>query len=93
MLECLPNFPHPLQRALICCFYSAGDIAVLPLGPDGLPTMVAKLRGPEGKLNLTGPLDITMDPATGILYVADFGKQSIFGADGSMVLLRPVLER
>jgi hypothetical protein len=90
MLEYLPNFPHPLQRALLCCFYSAGEVAVLPLGADGLPTTVAKLRGPQGKLALEGPLDITMDPATGILYVADFGKQATFGADGSLVLLRPI---
>ncbi len=91
MLEYLPNDPHPIQRSLLCCFYSAGDIAVLPLGSDGLPTTVAKLRGPKGKLQLKGPLDITMDPMTGTLYVADFGKQSEFGANGSQVLLRPIL--
>ena len=89
MLEYLPNFPHPLQRALVCCFYSAGDIAVMPLGSNGLPTSVLKLRGPRGKLRFNGPLDVTQDPESGILYVADFGKQSKFGADGSMVLLRP----
>jgi glucose/arabinose dehydrogenase len=89
MIEYLPSFPHPLRNSLVCCFYSAGDIAVMPLGADGMPTLVAKLRGPNGKLRLGSPLDITMDPASGILYVADFGLQSKFGADGSMAMLRP----
>jgi hypothetical protein len=89
MIEYLPDSPHPLCNALLCCFYSAGDIAVMPLGADGMPTLVAKLRSPTGKLRFSGPLDITMDPKTGILYVADFGLQSKFGADGSMVVLRP----
>lgn len=92
MLEYLPNFSHPMQRALVCCFYSSGEIAVMPLGASRLPTTIAKLRRPEGKLQLQGPLDIAMDPETGTIYVADFGKQSAFGADGSMVLLRPVVE-
>jgi hypothetical protein len=89
MIEYLPSFPHPLRNTLLCCFYSAGDIAVMPLGPDGMPTAVAKLRSPAGKLRFTGPLDITMDPSSGILYIADFGLQSKFGADGSMIMLRP----
>jgi hypothetical protein len=56
----------------------------------GLPTAVEKLRAPNGeKLQFNGPLDITLDPRSGILYVADFGKQSTFGADGSLSLLRP----
>jgi hypothetical protein len=89
MIEYLPKSPHPLRNALIVCFYSAGDIAAIPLGNDGMPTSIAKLRGPTGKLRFNGPLDITMDPDTGILYIADFGVQSKFGADGSMVMLRP----
>lgn len=36
MLEYLPDFPHPLQRALICCFYSAGDIAAVS-SPKTIP--------------------------------------------------------
>ncbi len=90
MIEYLPDFPHPLRHALLCCFYSAGDIAVMPLGADGLPTSVAKLRGREGKLRFRGPLDITMDRSSGILYIADFGTQGRFGADGSLVMLRPL---
>jgi hypothetical protein len=65
----------------------------MPLGADGMPTLVAKLRSPTGKLRFSGPLDITMDPETGVLYVADFGLQSKFGADGSMVMLRPANSR
>jgi hypothetical protein len=37
---------------------------------------------------LGGPLVITKDVCTGNLYLADFGKQNGFGADGSLVLLR-----
>jgi hypothetical protein len=90
MIEYLPRDEHPLRHSLICCFYSAGDIAVMPLGENGLPTAVRKLRGREDKLSFNGPLDITMDPQTGILYVADFGTQNKFGADGSLCLLRPL---
>ena len=92
MIEYLPNFSHPLRNALLCCFYSAGDIAVMPLGANGLPKFVAKLRSPTGKLRFTGPVDLPTDPQTGLLYVADFGLQSKFGADGSMVMLRPANE-
>ena len=93
MIEYLPEGDHPLKGALLCCFYSAGDIAVMPLGAEGLPTGVKKLRRPEGKLRLTGPLDLTQDPATGVLYVAAFGTQNRFGEDGTLVLLRPRPER
>jgi glucose/arabinose dehydrogenase len=91
MIEYLPAFDHPLRHALLVCFFSSGVVAALPLGERGLPAAVDHLRAPDGKLRLAGPLDITQDPATGILYVADFGKQGSFGADGSMVLLRPAI--
>ena len=80
---------HPLHEHLIWCFYSTGGIAVMPLAGDGLPAGVEMLRTPSGKLLLSGPLDITQDEQTGNLYIADFGKQNKFGADGSLVLLRP----
>lgn len=92
MVEYAPENPHPLSKALIVCFYSTGDIAAMPLGEDGLPTRVEKLRGPTGKLPFTGPLDIAMDSSKGILYIADFGTQNKFGSDGSMVLLRPLYD-
>lgn len=78
---------HPLHEHLFWCFYSTGDIAVMPLGADGFPTTVEKLRTLAGKLQLSGPLDITQDPRNGNLYIADFGKQNKFGADGSLVML------
>lgn len=90
MIEYRPGFDHPLSGAILCCFYSANDIAAMRLGDDGLPVRIDKLRSPKGKLQFTGPLDITQDPKTGNLYVADFGKQSKFGSDGSLVWLRPV---
>jgi len=90
MLEYASERPHPLAGTLICCFYSAGDLAVMTLGSDGLPVRVEKLRdGDGGKLRFQGPLDITLDPASGSLYVADFGTQSKFGVDGSLHWLRP----
>lgn len=91
MIEYQPGFAHPLKGAILCCFYSARDIAVLRLGSDGLPTSVEGLRNRDGKLPFAGPLDITQDPETGILYIADFGAQSKFGSDGSMIELRPLI--
>ncbi|MDF1752433.1 MAG: Ig-like domain-containing protein [Verrucomicrobiales bacterium] len=93
MIEYQPDFPHPLSRAIFCCFFSANSIAVMPLGIDGMPTEVVQLRSPKGKLQFSGPLDITQDPKTGSIYVADFGRQSLFGKDGSMVWLKPHRER
>tara|TARA_R110002096_G_scaffold16106_50_gene55357 strand:+ start:14560 stop:16320 length:1761 start_codon:yes stop_codon:yes gene_type:complete len=94
MLEYSPDFPDPLSGAIICCFYSAGDIAVMQPGADGLPVSVEKLRAPGNKkLRLEGPLDITQDPKTGCLYIANFGVQSKFGEDGTVVMLRPMLNQ
>ena len=59
------------------------------LSNDGQPVNVTGLRAAGGKLAFSGPLDITQDKRTGILYIADFGTQSKFGADGSLKLLRP----
>ena len=89
MIEYLRDSSHPLEECLFCCFYSTGDIAVLRLAGDGSLAAVEKLRQAGGKLDLAGPLDIAVDPRTGVLYIADFGKQAKFGADGSMVMLRP----
>ena len=90
MIEYTPSFSHSLSGALICCFYSAGDLAVMMLGSDGLPVSVEKLRAPgKKKLSFAGPIDVTLDPDSGILYVANFGAQNKFGEDGSLVLLRP----
>lgn len=90
MIEYRPRFPHPLTGSLMCCFYSAGDIAVMMPGTDGMPVAIETLRSTKGKLRFHGPLDLTQDPATGSLYIADFGTQNKFGENGSMVMLRPV---
>ncbi|MCO8120110.1 Ig-like domain-containing protein [Stieleria sp. TO1_6] len=90
MIEYRPTFKHPLKTRILCCFYSAGDIAAIALGADGLPERIDKLRSPTGKLQLRGPLDITQDESTGSLYIADFGTQSKFGDNGSLVWLRRV---
>ena len=63
----------------------------MPLDKNGMPSAVEKLRSPKNKLAFMGPLDLTQDPKTGSLYVADFGTQSKFGANGSMIWLEPVL--
>ena len=89
MIEYLPDFPHDLRGQLLCCFYSANDIAILDLGTNGMPKRISKLRSAKGKLQFRGPLDITQDRKTGSLYICDFGKQSLFGEDGSMIWLRP----
>ena len=93
MIEYRPEGAHPLKGALLCCFYSAGDVAALRPGADGLPVAVEKLRAPDGKLRFDGPLDLTQDPATGVLYLAAFGTQNRFGADGALFLLRPLPDR
>ena len=89
IIEYLPDQDPPLKHQLLYCFYSACDIAAMSLGKDGLPTRVRKLRSPSDKLAFNGPLDITQDPRTGSLYVADFGRQSVFGQDSSLIWLRP----
>ena len=48
---------HPLASAILCCFYSANDVAAMVLGDDGMPVRISKLRGNRGKLQFTGPLD------------------------------------
>lgn len=93
MIEYAPIFPHPLARTLISCFYSANKIAVMTLGSDGLPVALDALEDPQGNtLLFSGPLDITSDPETGILYISSFGQQRQFGADGMMFMLRPSLK-
>ena len=92
MIEYAPRFAHPLSRTLICCFYSANKLAVITLGSDGLPVSIDALEDPQGNmLFFSGALDVTMDPETGFLYLAAFGKQNMFGQDGSMAVLRPAL--
>ncbi|NJB86504.1 hypothetical protein GGR26_002272 [Lewinella marina] len=71
-----------LRGALIVCRYSGGsDLIVLkPDGPNG--DIGTARTGVPGFTGLTDPLDLTEDPATGNLYVSDFGVQGI-------ILLKP----
>ncbi|QDT11470.1 hypothetical protein K239x_34680 [Planctomycetes bacterium K23_9] len=89
MIEYQPATKHPLSGCLLSCFFSAKKISAIRLGDDGLPISITSLRSGQGKLTFDGPLDITQDKQTGILYIADFGTQSKFGADGSLKVLRP----
>ncbi|MEM7478863.1 MAG: hypothetical protein AAF483_28085 [Planctomycetota bacterium] len=47
LAEYLPLRAHPLHHNLLCAF-SAKEIAWMPLGKNGKPTTVQKLRGPAG---------------------------------------------
>ncbi|MDF1815231.1 MAG: Ig-like domain-containing protein [Verrucomicrobiales bacterium] len=93
MIEYRPEFRHPLSGALLCCFYSANSIAVMPPGENGMPGSVKFLQSRKGRLQCNGPLDITQDPKSGCLYIADFGKQRVFGKDGSMLWLAPSFQK
>ena len=66
-----------LQGAMLVCRYSGGSdlIALIPDGPDG-DIKTAKI-GIPGFTGFTDPLDLVEDPATGNLYVADFGTSTI----------------
>ena len=66
-----------LQGAMLVCRYSGGSdlIALVPDGPDG-DIRTAKI-GIPGFTGFTDPLDLVEDPATGNLYVADFGTGTI----------------
>ena len=71
-----------LQGALLVCRYSGGSdlIALMPDGPNG-DIQTAKI-GIPGFTGFTDPLDLVEDPATGNLYVSDFGT-------GNIILLKP----
>ena len=70
-----------LRGKMLVCRYSGGDdVLVLTLGPDGEVTEAAS--GIEGLTRLMDPLDLVEDPATGNLYVAEFGPKRL-------TLLRP----
>ncbi|MCP9236425.1 malectin domain-containing carbohydrate-binding protein [Lewinella sp. JB7] len=71
-----------LRGALLVCRYSGGSdiIALVPGGTNG--DIVTAKTGIPGFTGFTDPLDIVEDPATGNLYVSDFGTQSI-------ILLQP----
>ena len=71
-----------LDGALLICRYSlGGDLIAVLLAPDGGVAEI--VEGIPGFTGFANPLDVTQDPATGHLYVADYGERAI-------VLLRAV---
>ncbi len=71
-----------LDGALVICRYSlGGDLIAVLLAPDGGVAEI--VEGIPGFTGFANPLDVTQDPATGHLYVADYGERAI-------VLLRAV---
>src|SRR5207237_9549629 len=67
---------------LMVADYSGGDdIAILTRDANGNITNVQ--RGIAGLVHYTDPLDLVENPATGFLYVAEFGGQRL-------TLVRPI---
>ena len=71
-----------LDGKLMVCEYSGGDaIAVLTVDSNG--NIVNRQEGIAGLSHFTDPLDLTEDPKTGFIYVAQYG-----GAQ--LTLVRPI---
>jgi hypothetical protein len=74
-------FAGRLRRRLLVCRYNVpGDIAILELGARG--TVQAYTPRIAGFSGLSNPLDLAEDPATGSIYVSEYGARRI-------TLLRP----
>ncbi len=70
-----------LKGKILTTRYSAGkDVEVLAPGPDG--SIVQSVTGIDGLTRFVDPLDLVEDPATGNVYVSEFGGQRL-------TLLRP----
>lgn len=75
-------FDGKLDGKLLICRYNAGaDIIVL--GIDGNGNINRVETGNVGLTGFVSPLDLTEDPRTGNIYVAEYGGHSI-------ILLRPL---
>ena len=69
-------FDGKLDGWLMVCRYNIGaDIVALHRGPDG--SIDQSFGNITGLTNLTNPLDITQDPRSGAIYVAEYGGQRI----------------
>jgi glucose/arabinose dehydrogenase len=69
-------FGGVLRGRLMIVRHSAGDdVIVLRLAPDG--DVVEGLTGIQGLTGFADPLDLAEDPASGNLYVAEYGAQKI----------------
>ena len=75
------TFNGALKHKILTTRYSAGkDIEVLTPGPDG--KIVESVTGIDGLTRFIDPLDLVEDPATGNIYVSEFGGRKL-------TLLRP----
>ena len=70
------RFSEELGGAILVTRYSAGD-DVQVLIPDGSGRITASLTNLVGLRRFTDPLDLTLDPSTGNLYVAEYGGRRI----------------
>ena len=73
-----------LKGKILVARYSGGKnvIALTPGGPESGYAVTEAFTNIEGLTGFDGPLDLTEDPPTGRLYVAEFGGERI-------TLLRP----
>jgi hypothetical protein len=70
-----------LDHSILTTRYSAGkDIEILTPGPDG--KIVQAVTGVDGLTGFVDPLDLIENPATGDIYVTEFGGKTL-------TLLRP----
>ncbi|MGB7156920.1 MAG: Ig-like domain-containing protein, partial [Tepidisphaeraceae bacterium] len=69
-------FGGTLDGKLMVVRYSGGD-DILILTPDKNGNIVQTEKGAPGTTGFNDPLDIIQDPATGFIYVAEYGGQRI----------------
>ncbi len=76
-----PAFGGYLDGKILTTRYSSGkDVMILELNPDG--SVKQEVTGVDGMTQFIDPLDLAEDPATGDLYVSEWGGQKL-------TLLRP----
>jgi hypothetical protein len=76
------TFGGALKGMILTTRYSGGkDIEVLSPGPDG--HIQEAITGIDGFLQFIDPLDLVEDPATGNLYVSEYGGHKL-------TLLKPI---
>ena len=73
-------------KLLVVRYSGPGDIVVLTRRPDG--AIESQNTGVAGLKGFVDPIDITEDPATGNLYVSDYGQRN--GGARQIYLLRPI---
>jgi glucose/arabinose dehydrogenase len=71
------------SKVLITRFSGGKDIIVLALNDKG--DVIETITGIAGLTNFTQPLDLTQDPLTGCIYVAEYGGERL-------TMLRPIVD-